>query len=113
MNIIGKFSKLRTRDRFGLAAPEFGQKFYYFVGSTVQHISYFQLELGSDKYFMLNFVFSDTTSLMIRSGMANPLGDILGVFLQIFIIMRPKKPIILGKFSSCGTKTNLVWRPLY
>jgi hypothetical protein len=38
--------------------------------------------------------------------------DILDVFLQVFVIMRPKKPIILTKFSSCGPKTNLGWPPL-
>jgi hypothetical protein len=26
--------------------------------------------------------------------------------------MRPKKPIILAKFSSCGPETNLGWPPL-
>jgi hypothetical protein len=39
--------------------------------------------------------------------------DILGVFLQVYVIMRPKKPIILAKFSNCDPETNLGWPPLF
>jgi hypothetical protein len=38
--------------------------------------------------------------------------DILGLFLQVFVIMRPKKSIFLAKFSSCGPETILGWPPL-
>ncbi len=37
---------------------------------------------------------------------------VFGVFLQFFVIMRPKKPIILAKFSSCRLETSLGWPPL-
>jgi hypothetical protein len=39
--------------------------------------------------------------------------DILGLFLQVFVIMRPKKSIFLAKFSSCGPETILGWPPLF
>jgi hypothetical protein len=38
--------------------------------------------------------------------------DILGVFLQFFVIMRPKKSTFLADFPNCGPETYLGWPPL-
>jgi hypothetical protein len=38
--------------------------------------------------------------------------DILGVFLQFFVIVRPKKSIFLADFPSSGPETNLSWPTL-
>ncbi len=52
------------------------------------------------------------TEANLRPRNKNFCGVYFGIFLQVFRIMQPKKPIILGKFSSCGPKTNLGWPPL-